>query len=89
MSGFEVITVSSTPKALNPEVYAAGGERATKAMITVETDAIRFVATNGQPAASGHKLAVDDAIELETFDEIQNFRAVRVTNDATLRVTYR
>ena len=81
---YEDLTVSSTALALTRNDQ--GFDRAT---ITVETDAVRFKLTGDVPtAALGVLVAASSAIELESASEIKDFRVIRVTNDATLRVHY-
>ena len=81
---YEDLTVSSTALALTRNDQ--GFDRAT---ITVETDAIRFKLNGDVPtAALGVLVAASSAIELESAAEIKDFRVIRVTNDATLRVHY-
>ena len=64
------------------------GKSATMALITVETDQIRWTMDGTVPAADvGHLSQVGDIIVLTTFYNIKNFRAVKVTNAAVLRVT--
>lgn len=87
---FEKLTVSSTAQVLSASKYLVSGERkATQAIITVEDDAIRFRMDGTAPtAAIGHKLAVGSSVTLDGYDNIKNFKAIRVTNDATIHVSY-
>ena len=82
---YEDLTVSSTVLGLT--YNDAGFDRA---FITVETDSVRFRLDNGAPpsATSGQLAPVNTSIELEGVREIQDFRVVRVSSDATLRVHY-
>jgi hypothetical protein len=98
----ESITVSTTALGLTSSKYAPGDSTAETlprhatrrrnaevALITVETDAIRWTCDGTTPtAAIGHKASVDDTIRLEGFDAIRLFKAIRVTTDSTLKVTY-
>ena len=80
----ETITVSSTaiPLTTIPGV-------ADSAEISIEADTIRFWKDGSTPTASvGHRAYVDDVIPLYTKSELRDFLAIRVTTDATLRVTY-
>lgn len=82
----ETLTVSSTalPLAAPPANGAANC-----AVITVETDQVRFWVDGSTPTASvGHLLNVGDELELRGGDELTKFRVIRVTADATLQVTY-
>src|SRR5512133_163434 len=70
---------------------ASGRTReATSALITVEGQAIRFRLDGTAPTASvGHQLNPGDSLQLEGYDAIARFLAIRVdAADATLRVTY-
>ena len=62
---------------------------ANRATITVETDSIRFFCDGSNPSAGvGHILVNGDMLILEHPDDIKNFRAIRVTTDATIQVSY-
>jgi hypothetical protein len=90
MQAFEQLTVSNTVKTLTEGVYKPNRrEKAQKAFISVETDAIRFLTNGDTPTSSfGMPASNGDTIELESFDEIAKFKAIRVTNDATINITY-
>ena len=84
----ESVTVSTTSKALT----AASYKQFQKAMITVETNAIRFTLdgiTTPTSAGVGIKLNVGENLFLPNQDLISKFRAIRSSaTDATLKVTY-
>ena len=84
----ESVTVSFTSKGLT----AANYSQFQKAMITVETNAIRFTLdgiTTPTSAGVGIKLNVGENLFLPNQDLISKFRAVRSSaTDATLKVTY-
>jgi len=81
----ESITVSSTALSLT----AAKADNYTSAYITTETDAVRFWLDGQAPTASvGHSVAAGGQIILTGRAELDGFRVIRVTNDATLRVSY-
>lgn len=62
---------------------------AERALITVETDQIRWTYDGTAPTSTvGHLAEAGDAIELLGYENIVKFRAIRVTNNATIRVTY-
>jgi hypothetical protein len=90
MQAFEQLIVSNTVKSLTAGVYhPSRNNKAQKALISVETDAIRFRTDEGTPTTAIGMLGSNgDTIELESYDEISKFRAIRVTNDATLNITY-
>jgi hypothetical protein len=80
----EVLTVGATAVPLNRY-----DDTTRKAMITVETDQIRYWVDGNDPSASaGHLLEAGDAVVLETRNEIKHFKAIRVTLDATCQVSY-
>ena len=87
--GYRQITVSSTALALSS---ATGGvpKGATRAIIEVETDAIRYRDDGTAPTASvGMPVAKDvNYIVLPSLQAINAFRAIRVTTDAKLNVLY-
>lgn len=79
----ESLTVGST------SVGLVGQQNdADYALITIETDQIRWALTGGPATATNHLASVSDIIELEGPANIRNFRALRVTADAAIRVSY-
>lgn len=93
---YEAITVSSTAlgftatKLLQTDAAFSGFKQARKAFLTLETDQIRFTLDGATTPTStvGHLLAVGDTLVLNGVEELQRFKAIRVTNDASLKVTY-
>lgn len=92
---FESITVSSTAVGFTPTTYTvaegATGQRRTPAwaLVTVESQSIRYRTDGGNPTASvGHLLTAGDALVLDHPRDVQMFRAIRVSSDATIQVTY-
>ena len=89
----ESITVSSTSIGFTAATYdpVAGDNRgqATYAFCTVESNSI-IVRFTGGAASTGNLLTVttSDQLILHGAGNIRNFRAIRVTNDATLRAAY-
>jgi hypothetical protein len=86
--GFRTLAISSTAKALSE---ATGGvpKGATRAIISVMTDAIRWRDDAGTPTASvGILGAANGLIELPSLESINGFRSIRVTTDATLNIAY-
>jgi hypothetical protein len=86
---YESVTVSSASKALTAGTYGAGVK---KALITCETNSIRFTLDGVQVPTSagvGHLLYPGQPLVLENRYQIVKFRAVRASaTDATLKVTY-
>ena len=82
--GYESMTVSTTAVGITDSVRS-GRDRA---LITVETDEVRFRTDGGAPTSSeGHIAAAGSSIVLDSAEELVNFLAIRVTSDATLKVT--
>ncbi len=98
----ETLTVSSVSKALTSSVYnptitgvPSSQSRADYAVITVETDAIRWwpctgsLCTVGAPTSTtGHLQAASTSFTVWGYSNIQNLRMIRVTNDAMIQVSY-
>ena len=89
MKAYESRTVSNSVISLNSEIYKNGLEKSQKAMISVEVDSIRYRVDGGLPTTTqGFLVNNGDIIELQGYNDIQLFRAIRVTLDATIRVDY-
>lgn len=82
--GYESLTVSSTAVGIDDSVR----DGRDRALITVEADQIRFRTDGPAPTSSeGHLVDAGSSIILESAEELVNFKAIRVTTDATLKVT--
>lgn len=87
--GFEQITVSSTVKTLDPLKFNPDGRPADMAIITCETDAVRYRSDGQAPtAAVGHQLAVAGVLLVYGEAAMRALQLIRVTGDATLFVSY-
>ena len=97
--GFEKLTVSNTPKALTASVYnvvdsGLNGNQITRkyaefATISVEGDQIRYRLDGNNPdTTTGHLLNPNDVLFLNSGADIMRFRAIRITSDATIQVSY-
>jgi hypothetical protein len=85
---YEAITVSST--AIGFTASNMDSPRCRAVFITVESDQIRFRIDGTDPTSSeGHLVNAGSNITLVNEHDIHKFKAIRVTTDATLRVTYR
>jgi hypothetical protein len=91
---FEKITVSSsaigiTSTLVNKPSATIGQSRLGEfALVTVETDSIRYRTDGTNPdSTTGHLLVPGDVLELDNFDDIRRFKAIRVTTDATIQVS--
>mgnify|MGYP001558508230 CR=1 FL=1 len=90
MSTYSEYTVSSTVKTLGaiPDGIKALTETAI-AIIGVEGDAVRYRTDGFAPTATvGHKLNVGDTLILQGVGRMQDIKFIRVTTDATLRVSF-
>lgn len=68
---------------------AISRKNADIAMVTVEGDQIRWTCDGTTPTSTvGHRANVDDVLTLEGYDAIRLFKAIRLTTDATLKVSY-
>lgn len=91
---FESITVSSSAVGLTPGCYNASSSlqplrEAQYVIITSETNDIRYRFDGVDPTASvGHKLVSGSSMVLLGIASIRQFKAIAVTSDGTLMVTY-
>lgn len=89
--GYEDITVSSTALGFTTGTAFPDGKtaRADLAVVTCETDAVRYRLDGVAPTATvGHKLAADGSLTIYGERNLKAAQFIRVTLDATLRVTY-
>lgn len=90
----EVLTVSSTSKALTATKYAATGDiPADMAVCMVETDSVRFRVNGLDPTAAVGTLVIATAtapapITVCGTSNIRKVRFIRVTTDASLTCVY-
>lgn len=84
---FESITVADTAIGLTSTNL---DWTKTTAFCTVETSQIRFLYDGTTPTASvGHVANVGDAINLESYEELRNFKAIRTgAASGVLRCSY-
>lgn len=60
-----------------------------RAVVTVESNSIRFWVDGSTPtSANGHLAEAGDVITLEGAEEVNDFRAIRVSADATVQATF-
>lgn len=86
-------TVSSTAVTLTTATFEPGTDRALfarYAVLSTETDAIRFLMVSGStPTASiGHLAPTGSYITICGLTSIENFKMIRVTTDAAVQATY-
>jgi len=87
---YESITVSNSAVGFTSSKYKTSVHSAQRAFVTVENAQIRYRYDGTNPTTSeGHLLSPGDVLIIEGYDNIKNFKAIRIgSNDATLRVTY-
>lgn len=84
---FEALAVSSSVVALTPAKYS----KATRAVMIVESNAMRYRYDLGAPAVStsvGMNLNANDNLVIEGLLNLERFRIIRQSADGTLNVTY-
>ncbi len=90
--GFETITVGSSVSSLTAGTYTidSSGEKAKRAIITIQSAQVRYRYDGTSPTASiGHLCNPFDVITLIGSDNISNFKAIRAgSTDAVISVTY-
>ena len=92
----EKLVVSSTVKTLTASVYnpactncIPSNNRADYAVITVETDCLRFWSQGSDPTTTdGHKVCDGGQILVWSYSNILNLKMIRVTTDVTIQVSY-
>ena len=92
---YEAITVAATAIGFTatkilPTSGDWSGVKCEEAFCTLETDSVRWTVDGTTPTASvGHLMVAGESLTLESRSDITNFRAIKVTNDASLKVTYK
>lgn len=91
MRKFEQIVVSTAAIGVTASMLTSGNHEVSHAVITVEDGSIRYRIDGGNPTGSvGHLANAGDQIELESYEEVLNFKAIRdAGSDGTLNVTYK
>lgn len=93
-TAFETITVSSTPiggTASKLTINQAGGfrKRAQKAVLSVESQPIRFRYDGTSPSSTvGHLLAAGDYFTVNGEDNVAALKMIATGTDATVQVTF-
>lgn len=87
---YESITVSSASIGFTSATYAPAGQTAASvALVTTETNPIRFRSDGTAPTSSeGHLAAASSQIEVCGAAAVANFRMIRTGSDATAKVTF-
>jgi hypothetical protein len=85
----ETLTVSNTALGFTSGLINQGGGQATFALVTVAVDNVRFWSDGTAPTATvGHIVVAGTPVSVCGFDNIKNFKMIRVTTDATVSVSY-
>lgn len=86
---FEKLTVSNSVKILTASKYTSGEFKAKRAFITVETASFRYKYNGDNPTTSeGHIARPNSVITLIGTTNIENFKAIRISSNATVQITY-
>lgn len=84
----EIITVNTVEGITDSLLQVESQPAVKKAVLTIETDQIRYWVSDSVPTASeGHLLNPGDVLEIEGINNIRNLQMIKVTNDATVMVT--
>ena len=89
--GHESITVAATAIGFTSgTITPAATKPASRAFVTAETAQMRYTYDGTTPTSTvGHLLDIGDILIIEGIVNVQNFRAIRTTNDSgTLKCTF-
>lgn len=86
---YEAITVSSAAIGLTLSTWNVNA-REHSALLALESNQIRYTLDGSTTPTSsvGHLMNIGDSLILENSDALKNFKAIRVSGDASLKVTY-
>lgn len=93
----ETVTVSNVVKQLTSATFAPTANcgptvdqcRADYALITVETDCLRYWPNGTNPSTTvGHKVCDGGTFSVSGYHNILNLKMIRITNDVTIQVSY-
>lgn len=87
---FEELEISSTALGFTTsKLYPENSEPCERILISPVDDAIRFRYDGGDPTDTlGYLLEKEERAFIEGWESIVKFKAIRVTNDVRLMVTY-
>jgi len=87
---YESITVGTTAVGLTTSVYKSDTGTAARAIITVETDQVRYRYDGTSPTSTeGHLLNATDTLLVVGRGNLDRIRFIRAgADDATIRVSY-
>ena len=92
---YEAIAISNVAKGftttcIKPTSGDFSGKVCQEVLCTLETDQIRFTLDGTTPtSAIGHLLEAGQNLTIKNPADIANFQCIRVTTDASLKVTYK
>jgi hypothetical protein len=87
---YESITVSDTVIGCTSSKLSKGENSCIRVFITVEDSDIRYRLDGTSPTDSeGHKLTEGQNLTIYNLHDIVNFKAIRISTDAVIKVTYR
>lgn len=87
-SDYEALAISSTAVPLTSAKIPASAAGLGMALVTVESNTVNFSVTGTPTASVGHQVAAGGSFVLCGLPTLQAFKAIRVSADATLKVTY-
>lgn len=82
----EELTIGDTVQPLTASIYKPSGVTPSLAMVSVEGGTIRYRVVGAPSATSGHLAA--GTFTICGYDNIAAFKAIRITTDALLTITY-
>jgi len=94
--GYEALTIDDTEGGIGftsgeikPSSGDFSGKTCQEVFCSLETDDVRFTLDGTAPTSSiGHLLKSGESLTISHPRDIANFRAIKVTLDASLKVTY-
>jgi len=85
----EELTISNSALGFTAGTIQQAAGNAAIAVVTVETDSVRYWLDGTTPtSSSGHLAPADTAFTICGLNSIKNFLAIRVTLDASLKVSF-
>ena len=92
--GYEAITVNTAVGFTSSEIFPTSGQfksqKCQAVFCTLETDSIRFTLDGTTPSSTvGHLLTAGQNLTILNGHDIVKFRCIKVTSNASLKVTYK
>ena len=85
----EELTISTAALGFTAGTIEQAAGNAAIAVVTVETDAVRYWLDGTTPtSSSGHLAPADSSFTICGLNSIKNFLAIRVTLDAALKISF-